>query len=148
MPKAKKVLWMIVGALVLVAAGMAPQSFAAGDRVVAHLDTPFVINGESFDSGTISLREIEDFTPVSTLNEVYVDGRCLGIVMALVREGEAVSTRDELHFIRNADGSLVLEGISRRGEPARDLYQYREDTAGGHWYEPAATLLAANRSDR
>src|SRR6185295_3979913 len=79
--------WLITAGLVLGAAALAPKSFAGGPRLVAQIDEPFEVNGQLFPAGKLSLREVSSYTPVSTLNELQVDGRCLGMVLAQEIEG-------------------------------------------------------------
>ena len=119
MTRPNRKLWWTVVVLAALAALFAPPA-VAGDRLVAHLDEPFEIAGETFDGGTLSVRPVHIYSPVATLNEVCVDQRCLGLMVARERVAEP-ATRDELIFTRAASGVLVLRGLALAGQPERDF---------------------------
>jgi hypothetical protein len=118
----KKGSWLIVALLVALAAFAAPPASAAGLRLVAELDEPFEACGVLFPPGTVSLQQVNGFSPTSTLNEIRVDGRSLGLVLAREEASSYASPRNELIFERNESGRLVLAGVARKGEPVRRLY--------------------------
>jgi hypothetical protein len=109
--KAKKELWMIVLALATLIVCFAPATMA-GERVGVTVSEPFEVNGEVYPAGALSIREVGTFSPVATINEVVVDGRSLGVLIAHEGEGAATASRDELIFTRANDGHLVLVGVA------------------------------------
>jgi len=142
--------WLITAGLVLGAAALAPKSFAGGPRLVAQIDEPFEVNGQLFPAGKLSLREVSSYTPVSTLNELQVDGRCLGMVLAQEIEGSLDASDDQMIFERRgADGHLVLVSMALRGQPTRRLHSLSERAGRAPWVAAApqnddpALLLAS-----
>lgn len=112
-----KMLPLMLTAALLLSAGVA----LAGERVVAQVDERFEVNGETFDAGRITLREMQPLSPVVMIHEVTIDGRSLGMVMSRAGEAGAEAERDELIFTRGAAGHLVLLGVAFAGEPQRWL---------------------------
>jgi hypothetical protein len=106
-------------ALIAIATWLAPSA-EAGDRLYVRLDQPFSIAGETFDGGTLSVRSVHTFSPVATLEEICVDGRCVGLFASHEVSGEPAS-HDALVFTRDASGVLVLSGFAFEGEPERDI---------------------------
>jgi hypothetical protein len=101
-------------------ATLATSQAFAGDRLIVHLDRPFEVAGETFQSGEISVRRVHTYSPVSTLEEVCVDRHCVGLLVSR-QLGTYRATRDALIFTRAEGGLLVLRGITRTGEAERDL---------------------------
>ena len=46
--------------------GLAGDALAAGPRLVVEVDEPFVIDGEVYEAGELSLRPVLEFTPTVT----------------------------------------------------------------------------------
>jgi hypothetical protein len=129
-----------VPASVLVAGAMlcllTPATDAADHRVVARLDEPFEVNGQLYPSGRLAVRRLVSYTPSSTLAEVWVDDRCVGMLLAAAsRDGEG--TGNSLIFRRDGEGNLVLIGYSYRGRTQQEFYRFRVESRGGRWYMPA-----------
>ena len=144
--KTDKTLWLFVVALVALAGLFASPAQASDPRLVAHIDEPFEVNGELYPAGVLRVREIGDYSPAATLNEIIVDGKTLGVLLAHER-GNVAGTRDELIFGRHQAGHLVLIGVSVRGEPTRDLYRYANDVGTARRQAPVRqdeTLLLAS----
>jgi hypothetical protein len=129
-----KLLPFAVAAAVLFAAGPA----LAGARLVAQIDEPFEINGETFDAGRIMLREMQSFSPIVMIHEVAIDGRSVGMVMSHPGSTTTPAERDELIFTRATEGHLVLTAVAFAGEPQRTLTR----TPGQERFRAAGTLVA------
>ena len=89
----KQVGWVrlavIVVALAALAAVMAPSTRGGGHhRLVARIDQPFAINERLFPAGEISIRQMQRYSPSATLNQIWIDGECLGVFLAEVLAGD------------------------------------------------------------
>ncbi len=134
----KRLSWWI-GGLVLLAALAAPDLAAGQHSVSATIQEPFEFNGEAFGPGTLTVREVSHYNPATTLNEIWVDNRCLGLMLADISSVPASPGADDrMHFERSAAGNLVLVGLAYRDQPAREFYGYHTAAAGGRWSSPAA----------
>jgi hypothetical protein len=105
--------------------GLAGDALAAGPRLVVDLDEPFVVDGEVYEAGELSLRPVLAFTPTVTLNEVWVDNRCLGVLRA-TRSGRSdlEASRNAVLFGRDESGRLVLRGFAYRVDGDEERYRY------------------------
>ena len=115
---------LLVVGLCALCAFFAQSVDAAGLRIMVQISEPFEIDGELFPAGTVTVRELADYNPSSTINEVWVDNRCLGLLPALERPTGSLENVDSLIFRRDR-GHLILVGVSFRGGPVRDLYSFR-----------------------
>lgn len=105
--------------------GLAGDAWAAGPRLVVEVDEPFVIDGEVYEAGELSLRPVLDFTPTITLNEVWVGDRCLGVLRAFRSEGDDLeASRNAILFGRDDSGLLVLRGFAYRVDGNDERYRY------------------------
>lgn len=133
--------------MAVVAALFSPAVVAGGDRLQVRLEQPFRVNGENFPSGTITVKTIRDYNPSTTLQEVWVDGHCLGMMMAAKRAAtDDEAPRDVLHFQRGDDGRLVLVGFATRNEREANLYHYTRVAGKNRWAapeQPTDTILIA-----
>jgi len=116
-------LWLIVIALVLLVGFVAPPLPASERVVTARIDEPFEYDGQVYPSGKLSVRQLGEFNPVATLNEIRVEGRSLGVALARAETHGPTATRNEMIFERNARGRLVLVSVALAGEPVRKLYR-------------------------
>ncbi|NIM00012.1 MAG: hypothetical protein GTO30_15800 [Acidobacteria bacterium] len=133
----KKLSWW-VGVLVLLAALAAPELSAAQRSVSAEISESFEFNGEAFQPSKLTVREVSQYNPGTTLNEIWIDGRCWGLMLADVSRAAAdPGSDDRILFERNAAGRLVLVGFAYHGEAAREFYGYDELATGGRWSSPA-----------
>jgi hypothetical protein len=112
---------LIVAALAVLAALLAPAVEAGEYRLTAHIDEPFEINGTMYPAGSLSIRQLGDYTPTSTLNEIWVGDQCLGMVLAADNSAPGEELSDSLFFERATLGHLVLTGFAYRGQRAQDL---------------------------
>ena len=136
----KKLSWW-VGVLVLLAALAAPELNAAQHSVRATIPEPFEFNGEVFESSTVTVREVSQYNPGTTLNEIWVDGRCLGLMLADVsRDAASPGSDDQILFERGTAGNLVLVGFAYHDRPAAKFYGFETATTGGRWSSPAERL--------
>jgi hypothetical protein len=110
--------------LVLAVASFCPPSFAGGGRLVAEVGEPFLVGAETVPPGTLSVRHVNRLSPVSSLDEVWVDDRCLGVLLASRSRSEGGKAPDSLVFTRNAQGRLVLAGYYLRSGRNTDLYRF------------------------
>jgi len=132
----KKLSWW-VGVLVLLAALAAPELGAGQHSVSARIQEPFEFNGEAFEAGTLTVREVSHYNPGTTLNEIWIDGRCWGLMLADVSHDTASpQANDRILFERNAAGQLVLVGFAYHNQPAREFYSYKTAATGGRWSSP------------
>ena len=98
--------WLILG-LVLIAALAAPE-IAAADRTVSEtLEEPFEVNGEVFRSGELTVRKLSSYNPATTLNEVWVDTRCLGVMLADASAESVPGTADRLVLLGGHRAQLI-----------------------------------------
>lgn len=140
---------LIVGSLVLATVIFAPSAKADELRLAIRVNEAFEVNGQLYDAGKLSLRQTGDYNPSATINEIWVGNQCLGILLAQQVESDVISDSDSFLFDRNAKGTLVLVGVTFRGQRARELYQYSV-TQDGRWMRPGdqpspvtGTLLAS-----
>jgi len=140
---------LIVGSLVLLTVIFAPAAKADDHRLVVKVNEAFKVNGHLYESGRLSLREMGAYNPSATINEIWVGNECLGMLLAQEVHTSTPADSDSFVFARNAEGTLVLVGVTFRGEPARELYQY-STVQDGRWMRPsdrpeapAGTLLAS-----
>jgi hypothetical protein len=139
-------LWLTVIALALLVGLLAPPVGASGRQLRVQLDEPFAVGGEYFMGGELTLRELREFNPVSTLTELRVDGRSLGVVLARSQADGPAATRDEVIFERSSRGHLVLASVAVKGEPVRKLYRLGQGEGAGQWHALSArrpTMVAA-----
>jgi len=129
---------LIVIVLTLLTVLFAPAAPAAEHRIKVRVDEPFEVNGRMYAAGTLTLRHLGDYNPTATLNELWVEGECLGMLLAVESAGGHVAGSDSVIFSRAADGRLVLKHVAFRGEPVRELYAYVEQADGDRWVVPRA----------
>lgn len=136
----KKLSWWI-GVLVLIATLAAPEIAAAQHSVNATITEPFEFNGEVFDSGKVTVRELSHYNPGTTLNEIWIDGRCLGLMLADVASSDArPESNDRILLERSAAGHLVLVGFAYHDQAAREFYGYEAAVSGGRWSAPTTRV--------
>jgi len=148
MLKFPKTLWLMVIALAVLAGLLAPPVPAASPRLVVHLNEPFEVNGHVYQSGKLSLRQVREYSPIATLNEIRVDGHSLGVVLARDHGATTPAVRDELIFERNVNGRLVLASLALKGEPVRKLYTLGAGDDAGPWQamsQPRPTMIASTK---
>jgi len=121
MPRFTKHLWMIVLALTALVVFLAPSSQAASPRLVVQMDEQFEINGKLFPPGELSIRPLGDYNPVTSLNEIRVDGKIVGVVMGQREPSRATVRDDSLIFRRSTRGHLELHSIALQGESPQTL---------------------------
>jgi hypothetical protein len=111
----------IVIALAALAAVFAPGVKAADRRLLAEIEEPFVINGTLYPAGPLSIRQLGDYTPSETLNEIWAGNDCLGVLLAAEIPASRRESGDSLLFERDQQGLLVLTGFVFRGQRPRNL---------------------------
>lgn len=107
--------------LAALAALCAPAVEARGYRLSADISEPFEINGTLYPAGSLAVRQIGDYNPTSTFNEIWVGDECLGVVLASDIPDHVRERSDSLFFHRAPRGHLVLTGFAFRGQLAQDL---------------------------
>jgi len=127
----KDLFWLVVLTLCAVVAWTTPET-PAGERLVVHVLEPFEVNGEVFPAGKLSLKQVRAMNPVATLHEVRIDGDSQGLLMLRSDGDHGVASRDELGFMRAADGHLVLESVAIAGKPVGTVQAYSANA--GQWY--------------
>jgi hypothetical protein len=144
--KLRKGLWLLVVALVVLVGFLAPSVPAAGQKLVVRVSEPFEVSGQLYPAGELSLRELQAYSPVATLNEIRVDGKSLGVVLARDQANPARATRDEVIFERSERGHLVLASVALKGHPVRKLYRLGQGDDSGTWQavsQPQPAMLAS-----
>ena len=136
MYKIQKKMWLVIAALAVLVTVFAPASEASCRKVVVQMDESFVVDGQLFPAGGLSLCPVREFSPVATLNEVRVDGRSLGVLMAHDGRDTAPSKQNQMIFERDVRGHLVLVSIALQGGPVRQLYRLANQRNG--WQQLAA----------
>ena len=132
----KQLAWWACG-LALLAALTAPELAAAERTVGALVQEPFEVNDRLFDAGAVKIRELKSYNPTTTMTEIWVEGHCLGVMLADVSMTPNHENDDSLIFKRNAAGHLVLVGFAYRNQPSRELYGFVEAATGRRWSAPA-----------
>lgn len=133
MKRTYKTFTLAAAVVLLAAAGL---SATAGDRVSARVSEPVSINGQTFPAGLIQVNEIRDYSPGVTMNEIRVDGRSVGMILARAEAGNDAAQSASLIFTRDAAGTLVLDAVAMRNEPVRQLMAFRSVDGHGEWYMP------------
>jgi hypothetical protein len=119
----KRTVLMILPAVTLVLA--CSLSMAGGPQIQVQVAEPFEVNGVLHPAGTLSVKAIRDYNPSSTLNEVWVDGRCLGMVVTRKENGDlSHAARNTVVFSRDPEGHLVLVGYDLQGAGSQYVFQY------------------------
>lgn len=134
--------WVFVVAawIALVCASVAE---ARGPRLVARLNEPFEVSGRVYPGGSLTLRSVADYNPAASIDEVWVDNECLGLMVASKSPGSRSSSKDSVLFERNTLGRLVLVGYNLRGNGADTAYRYRSTSWVGGATDGVAPTLAA-----
>jgi hypothetical protein len=114
-------LLLIVLALAAIAAAFAPPAEAAERRLTAEIAEPFVINGTLYPAGPITIRQIGDYNPSETFNEIRAGNESLGVLRAAEMPASSRERNSSLLFERNPQGNLVLTGFVYRGQRPRTL---------------------------
>jgi hypothetical protein len=106
-------------------AGLTGDALAVGPSLVVDVDEPFVIDGEVFEAGELTLRPVRSFTPTITLNEIWVGDRCLGLLQASRSDRSNLeASRNAVLFGRDVAGHLVLRGFAYRVDGDEERYRY------------------------
>lgn len=122
-------------ALATLIALAAPAAFAEQGRLVVRLGESFEVNGQLYPAGMLSLRELSSYNPASTLNEIWIDNECIGVLLAS-DTGSETGGEDVVNFERGPRGHLVLTGFAYRGKPVHALYGFRVEAGGPRWLAP------------
>ena len=148
--KMNKATWLLVVALAVVAGLLAPAVHAAGPRLVVQVDESFQVNCDIYQPGELSLRAVRKFSPVATLNEIRVDGKSLGLMLAMEPASATVATQNEVTFERSSSGLLVLASVAVEGEPVRRLERLDCSNGTGRLQAPSKrpTSLQASSTPR
>jgi len=100
---------------------------AADMQLTAKVTEPFEVRGVIHPAGTLQVREIQDFTPTQTINELWLDDSCLGYLMA--RRSEAENSQpftDTMFFTRSPEGHLILAGHTVADSGRGELFRYQQ----------------------
>lgn len=91
--------------------GSAP--LADGSRLQVKVDEPFEIGGIVYPAGRLTVKTLRDYTPSTTLNELWVGNTCLGMFVTRISGEESSDPTDEsIVFTRDYRGRLVLVGYA------------------------------------
>ena len=132
---------LTLGVIAVLAVGFVPSAMADQHRLRVAIDEPFMVNGYTFAPGQLLLRQLGDYNPIATLNEIWVGNHCLGVLLAREVPGATASDHDSMILVRNGDGLLVLVGVAFRGEPARDLFASDQYADRGRRAAPDVTAM-------
>ena len=97
---------------------------AGGPRVVVKIDEPFMLQGQVYPAGTISIRAVSQYNPTSMLHEVCIEDQCLGVFLAERIDFETDDQRDTFRFERNAEGTLVLLGYTLHRKGRAEFHRF------------------------
>jgi hypothetical protein len=106
--------WLL-SILMATAVAAAPAAFAATNDacVSANINAPFWLpDGALHAPATLTLCSIREFSPVSNLHRLDVDGRTVGVFLSRKRVAEGTGMNPEIVFSRDAVGNLKLLGYS------------------------------------
>ena len=146
--------WILGVLAAAVVVGCFGNLSAAGPRLSVTVDEPFVVDGRVYPAGTLSLKPVKAFTPTTTLNEVWVGKRCLGMLAAShAADPTLEASRNAVLFVRDSDGRLELRGFAYRTDGPGDRYRYallapREVAGSRTLVDDAPTILIAARIGR
>jgi len=130
MPRVEPRLWMIVLALAAVVVLSAPDSHADSHRLVVRMTEPFEVNGTLYPPGMLSVRHLGNYSPVTSLNEIRIDGQILGVVEGRRAVANVAAPNDSLIFRRDRTGRLALHSIALAGEAPHELHLAAVQPAG------------------
>jgi hypothetical protein len=100
---------------VAAAVSAAPAAFGAssGGCVSAQIGAPFWLpDGALHAPGTLTLCSVREFSPVSNLHRLAVDGRTVGVFLSRKRLAEGSGGVPEIVFSKDGAGNLKLLGYS------------------------------------
>jgi hypothetical protein len=120
-------LLLIVLALAAITAAFAPGVEARERRLTAEIAEPFVINGMLYPAGPITIRQIGDYNPSETLNEIRAGDESIGVLRAAEIPVSQRERSSSLLFERDPKGTLVLTGFVHRGQRPRVLTRFVND---------------------
>lgn len=116
---------------------------AGGGRLAVEVSEPFIVGGEEVPPGSLSVRHVSRLSPVASLDEVWVDGRCLGVLLASRSRTESRKTPESVVFTRDDRGRLVLAGYSLIRGGQTDLYRFATERPAETASAETASLLTA-----
>ena len=93
----------------------APAVWAIGTDtcVSAKIDAPFWLpDGALHAPGTLTLCSVREFSPISNLHKLSVDGRTVGMFLSQKRRAEGTGGVPEIVFSRDKAGNMKLLGYS------------------------------------
>jgi len=95
---------------------------AAGNKLTARMDEPFEINGKLYAAGSLVVEHLQDYTPSTSLSEVWAGSEFVGVLRADRVAGAGDEESGSLTFLRDARGTLVLFGY---GSAAHGEFQFQ-----------------------
>jgi hypothetical protein len=126
-------LGLIVFALAALAAVLAPSAAGGDHRLVAQVEEPFAVNGQIYPAGELAIRHVGQYSPTTTINQIWVEGQLLGLFLAEMLPDDPEIGHHSFHFDRDAESRLVLAGFAPSGERVREFYRFRTVTSGDRW---------------
>lgn len=111
--------------LIVVCVLAVSATWAGSPRLVVRMNEPFVVDGGVHPAGVLTLRTVRNYTPSSTLNEVWAGDRCLGLLVAHRSADPTLeASRNAVMFVRDSQGRLVLRGFAYRDDVVGERYRY------------------------
>ena len=115
---------------VAAARALAPVGLAREVRLSARVNEPFELNGKRFPASAIVVEHLRDYTPSSSLSEVWVGSEFVGVLRA-----DRVDTQDpgdatSLAFERDGRGTLVLVGYSSAVHGVHGEFRFHDARVG------------------
>ena len=105
--------------ILMAIAGLAvPAAFGASTDtcVSANINAPFWLpDGALHAPGRLTLCSVREFSPVSNLHRLDVDGRTVGVFLSRKRLAEGSGIIPEIVFSKDCAGNLTLLGYSWPG---------------------------------
>ena len=115
--------WIVAG-LALVVILSAPPMAGEHKRLTIMMEEPYEISGTVYPAGKLSFKELKQYNPTTSFQEVWIDNECIGFVQAKSMPGTEKASSNHFVFKRDAlEGRLALVGIAFKGEHARDISQ-------------------------
>ena len=118
----------VVLSLIALGVSSSPAN-AAGAKITVRMEEPFEINGHVYPAGLLSMRNVADYNPTLSMDEICVGSSCLGIKMARRDATDTPVTHDAVLFERNSEGLLVLSGYVLRNSGRGEQHRFENSAA-------------------
>lgn len=135
--------WWLAMIAVSVVATAASPALADGPRLIFDVRESFRVGTQVFPAGKLSVRNVTELTPVSTIQEVWVGADRVGFMIVRRGRSEAPVTESTAVFERRGDGPLVLIGYSLPGRRTGTFYRVARHGEFAAAYGAQTVIVAA-----